>query len=133
MHFSHIFPWNFQIAHIFTWNFQIAFLTAYLVFPRRSKWAFEKSWKHFGPNSGVVASLAEIVDDKKWRSLMVYNWALLLEVEWKNHSVWGEKMLVRKWSLSSSPWGKGNPSVSNVLVEQPHYACGSKVNLELIN
>ena len=29
-----------------SWNFQIAFLTAYLVFTIRSKWAFEKSWKH---------------------------------------------------------------------------------------
>ena len=89
MHSSHILTWNFQIAHIFTWNFQIAFLTAYLVFLRRSKWAFEISWKHFVPNSGVATSLAEIVDDKKWRSAWVvinpdkHSWYIIERCYWK--------------------------------------------------
>ena len=32
---------------------------------------FQKVMKTFGPNSGVATSLAEIVDDKKWRSSWV--------------------------------------------------------------
>ena len=41
----HLSKINMHFFHIFTWNFQIAFLTAYLVFTIRLKWAFAKLWK----------------------------------------------------------------------------------------
>ena len=100
-----------------------------------------KIMKTFGPNSGFATSLVEIVGDKKWRFAWVvinpgkHSWYIIERYYWKLNKKAipsdekRETLLVKECSLSLSLRGRGNPSVSNFLVERTHYGCGSKGNL----
>ena len=58
-------------------------------FNDKIKKSVRKIMKTFGPNSGVATSLAETVDDKKWRSAWVvinpgkHSWYMIEHYYWK--------------------------------------------------
>ena len=73
-------------------KFPNSFFDCLPCFYDKIKVSIRKIMKTFGPKRGVATSLAEIVDDKKWRSTWVainpgkhswYSWYIIKRYYWK--------------------------------------------------
>ena len=110
-------------------------------FHDKIKVSIRKIMKTFGSYSEVATSLAEIVNDKKWRSAWLANnpgkhsWHIIEHYYWKLK----EKAIPLEEKTEKLYWLKNDLYhfhfedeeilISYGLVERSHYGCGSKVYL----